>query len=118
MRAAIYADGRSSGIPENIASVIDRRRAMLATSRELISRLEKARANGASNDSLIADLRQWVASLLPSSRRVRLTLNQDGASSVIASTIKRLGTQSIDEGLAGLQHEQQLLAASKPSPTH
>ena len=118
VRAAIYADGSTAGIPENVASVVDRRRAMLETGRELISRLEKARANGASKDTLIADLRKWGASLLPSDRRVRLTLSQDGARTMVAGAIKRLGTQSIDEALTGLQRDEQVLAASKPSPTH
>ena len=48
VQAAIYADGSTSGIQEKIAEIIARRRAMLETGRELISRLEKARANGTS----------------------------------------------------------------------
>ncbi len=117
VQAAIYADGSTAGIPENIAEIVARRKTMLETERELISRLEKARASGASKDSLIADLRQWGASLLPSDRRVRLTLSQDGARTVVAGAIKRLGTESIDEALSGLQQDQQVLAASKPSLT-
>src|ERR1700687_4235445 len=40
IQAAIYADGASSGVPEKVAQFIERRRAILETTRELIHRLE------------------------------------------------------------------------------
>ncbi len=52
LQAALFADGSSAGVPERVAQFIARRRAILATTRELIQRLEKS-----------ADLKQWSESL-------------------------------------------------------
>jgi len=58
MRAALYADGSSAGIPEKVAQVVARRRTVLETTRELIDRLEKARSAGASKTTVIAGLKR------------------------------------------------------------
>src|SRR5260370_16091535 len=42
IQAAIYADGTTSGIPAKVTQFIDRRRAVLDTTRELIRRIESA----------------------------------------------------------------------------
>ncbi|MGA3189973.1 MAG: hypothetical protein ABSF22_22940, partial [Bryobacteraceae bacterium] len=38
LTAAIFADGSTAGVPEKVTQFIDRRRAVLATTRDLISR--------------------------------------------------------------------------------
>src|SRR5450759_1422217 len=63
VQAALYEDGASSGIPEKIAQLIGRRTSTLETTREVIRRIEKAQSSGTSKASLIADLRQWAASM-------------------------------------------------------
>src|SRR6185369_5875730 len=42
MRAALYADGSTAGVPEKIAQLLDRRRIMLETVRQVILRMESA----------------------------------------------------------------------------
>lgn len=44
LRAAVFADGSSAGIPEKVAQFVERRRFTLETTRELIHRLESAQA--------------------------------------------------------------------------
>src|SRR5450755_3441969 len=44
LQAALFADGSSAGVPERIAQMVERRRFILGTVRELIARLEKAKA--------------------------------------------------------------------------
>jgi len=61
MQAAIYADGTSSGIPEKITQLVERRKAVLETTRELIRRLEKI----SDSTAAVADLKQWTDSMQP-----------------------------------------------------
>jgi hypothetical protein len=117
VQAAIYADGSSSGIPERIAQLIDWRRAMLEADRELIRRLQKERADGASKSDVIADLKQWRAGLPPPDRGLRRSPSPDAARGAVAGAIKRLDTQSMEEVLAALRRDELVLAASKPSLT-
>ena len=53
MQAALYAGGASAGIPEKIAQLLDRRRVMLETIRQLIGRHRK----GAGGEH--AEIRSW-----------------------------------------------------------
>src|SRR5689334_18420529 len=45
LTAALYADGNDSGSAVRVTQMIERRRAILKTKRELISRLDKAKAD-------------------------------------------------------------------------
>ena len=54
LRAAIYADGSTAGVPEKIALLTGRRKAQLEVARELIKRLEVAE-----------DVSPWIESLKP-----------------------------------------------------
>jgi hypothetical protein len=65
VQAAIYADGTSSGIPEKVAQLVERRRFILETTRELIRRLEEAQSAGVAKTALIADLKEWSESMQP-----------------------------------------------------
>src|SRR5450759_4803617 len=68
MQAALYAGGATAGIPEKVAQLLDRRRATLDTTRQLIARVEKAQAEGTPKPALIASLRQWADTLQPAGR--------------------------------------------------
>src|SRR5580698_3781439 len=57
IQAAIYADGSTAGVPEKVTQFLERRKAVLATTRELIARIGK----GATK----AELTQWADSLQP-----------------------------------------------------
>ena len=95
VQAALYADGSASGLAGKIAQLIECRRAVLATMRELIRRVEKA---GSDKAALVAELKQW-----------------SGASAkVIADAIKRLDSLSPGELLGELRASERRLSASKP----
>jgi hypothetical protein len=103
VQAALYADGSSSGIPEKIAALIDRRRFALETLRKLIERLEKAQSAGAPKTSVIADLKHWADSLQPAGKAKRnsqAAINQAAARPLIADAAASLEEHSFEESLA------------------
>ena len=118
IRAAVYADGSSAGLPEKIDQFVARRRTMLQTSRELIARIENARAAGTAQTALVADLQQWAESLQPAgkgNRNSTAAIGQAAARSMVADSAGRLRTGSIDETLGTLRAAEKALAASKPA---
>ena len=109
MQAAIFADGSSSGIPEKVTALIERRRATLDTTRELIRRLEAGQSP--------ADLKQWSESMpaLPRAQRnSQAAINQAASKGLIGETAAQLGTRSAADALAALRTKERALAASKP----
>jgi hypothetical protein len=117
MRAALYADGTSSGIPEKVTQLLERRRFLLETTRGLIGRLEKAQSAGTANAALIADLKQWSESMQPppKARQSQTTINQAAARGVIGQAIGQLNETSLDAALGRLRAAERSLAASKPA---
>ena len=115
LQAALFADGTSSGIPEKITQLIERRRCLLDTTRQLVHRLEKP---GAAKAELVADLRQWSDAFPPAGKANRNSeafINQSAARALIAETIARLDRLSLEETLAGLRVAERAFAASKPT---
>ena len=113
MQAAIFADGSSAGIPEKAAQIVERRRAILATTRELIARLEKP----ADKADTVAALKQWADSLQPQGKASRspAAANQAASQILIRDTAKQLDSGSLDSTLAVLRASEKRLAASKPA---
>ena len=114
MRAAIYADGSTAGLPDRVELMIGRRRAALETTRELIRRIQKA--GGA--DAAKTDLEQWsdgMPALTRANRATSVGINQLMAKSLIAEAVKRLDSESTDAVVARLQESERVLAAAKPS---
>jgi hypothetical protein len=114
LQAALFADGASSGVPEKITQLTERRRFLLATTRELVTRLEKP---GAASPALIADLKQWSESLQPAGkpkRETQLFVNQTAARGLIAETVAALEKYSVEATLAHLRASERAIAASKP----
>jgi len=117
VQAAIYADGATAGVPERIAQLLDRRRFLLDTTRELIRRIEKAKADGWNKVAVESDLRQWSDSLPPQGRQRQVTqqsIDQQAGRERIAETISALNAQSFDEVVAKLRTAEDSLASSKP----
>jgi len=80
MRAALYWDGTTAGIPERAAQLVLRHAALLDTTRELIHRIQKG--------ATAADLKQWADSLQSQGRQTRYAqepLNQAAARPLIAA---------------------------------
>lgn len=118
MQAAIYADGSSSGIPDKVAQIIEHRRLMLETTREAVQRLEKAKVASSPKDQLIADLKQWDASIPEPVHKYRFRpkeLNQTDTKAFITDIARKLETQPIDSVLAGLLASEHAMAASRPA---
>jgi len=115
MRAALYADGTSSGIPEKVTQLVERRRFRLETTRELIRRLEKP---GAQKAAAMADLKQWADSLAPQgkgNRNSQAAINQAAARALVSDTAAQLDARPLADTLAALHSSERALAASKPA---
>jgi len=96
VRAAVYADGSTAGVPEKVAEFIERRKQSLAMTRELIGRLEKPGVTG-------GDLRQWGGS------------NNSTERGLIFETASQLDSHPAAEVFAGLRAREKALAESKPA---
>jgi hypothetical protein len=113
MRAALYAGGATAGVPEKVAQLLDRRRVLLETTRQLAGRIEKAQSEGTAKSELLAGLRQWADTLQPAGKGNRnspAAINQAAARGVVAGTAARLDTQSPAETLAVLRGWERALA--------
>jgi hypothetical protein len=118
LTAAIYADGTTAGLPEKVTQLVERRRAMLATARELIGKLEKAKAAGTSASAAAADLKQQaeaLPALTRSTQNQQPAINQSAARTLTAETAGQLGTHSLDETSTWLRAIESRLASSKPA---
>ena len=99
LQAARYADGSTSGIPEKVAQLVERRKFVLEITRELIRRVEKG---GAAKTELIADLTQWSDALPPAGRVNRNSqpgINQAAGRALIADVVTRILKGSLDDAL-------------------
>lgn len=118
MRAALYADGTSAGLPEKVDQLLARRRAVFEATREMIARLEKALAAGTAKAAVAAGLKQWADSMQPAGRGNRnstAAISQAAARSVVSENAARLDARSLEDVLAALQASHRALAASKPA---
>jgi hypothetical protein len=113
MRAALYAGGATAGVPEKVAQLLDRRRALLETTRQLIARVEKAQSEGTPKDDWRVSLRQWADTLQPAgkgNRNSQAAINQGAARGVIAATAARMHRLSLAESLAELRGWERALS--------
>jgi hypothetical protein len=118
LTAAVYADGSSAGAPEKVTQLIERRRATLAATRELIGQLEKARAAGTSAAAATAELTKQAEALpglTRSTQKSQPAINQSAAKALTADTAAQLGKHSIEETVAWLRAAEAKLTASKPA---
>jgi hypothetical protein len=118
LTAAIYADGTTAGVPEKITQLVERRKAILSTTRELIQKLEKLKAVGATSASASADLKdqaEALAGLTRSTQKSQPAINQGAAKTLTMDVATQLGSHSIDDTLTSLRAVEAKLAASKPA---
>ena len=64
MRAALYEDGSTAGVPEKVAQLMDRRRVMLETVRQVVLRMESAQ-DDVTKAGLSGGLKRWADTLQP-----------------------------------------------------
>lgn len=110
IQAAIYADGSTAGVPAKVTQFLERRKAVLATTRELIGRIGK----GATK----ADLTQWADSLQPVGKvkpNAQPVINQAAARALVSEAAAKLGSGSAEQTLGWLRGSEKALAASKPA---
>ncbi len=110
LQAALFADGSSAGVPEKVTQTVERRRSVLATTRELIARIEKG--------ATASDLKQWAESLRAARRAdptAQTTINQAAAHGTISDAAAWLENHSAAETIARLRAAERTLAASKPT---
>jgi hypothetical protein len=114
--AAVYEDGATSGAPDKVKEILDRRKNKLETTRELIQRIEKAKAAGKDKDAVVAELREWAASLAPKGPRgAPVDLIKVATRALVGTTAAHINTAGIDPELANLKKSESELAASKPA---
>ena len=116
--AAIYADGTTSGVPDKVTQLVERRKFLLKTTRELISRLEKAHAAGTAAPAVEDELKQWaetMPSLTKGTQNSQDAINQSAAKTSISDTAALLANHSIEETLTTLRAADAAFASSKPA---
>jgi hypothetical protein len=118
MQAAVYAGGTSAGIPEKVGQLVERRRAMLDTVRQLIGRIEKAESEKTSKSDLMASLKQSADAMQPAGRGNRnsqAAINQAASREVILVTTVGIGRQSPADALTMLRAWEHSLAVNTAS---
>jgi hypothetical protein len=110
IQAAIYADGSTAGVPEKVAQFIERRKAVLETTRELIRRMEKGATAG--------DLKQWADSLQPVGKvkaNSQPVINQSASRGLIMDAETYLNANGAEATLKHLRASEKSLVSSKPA---
>ncbi|MBE0660771.1 MAG: hypothetical protein IH602_23965 [Bryobacteraceae bacterium] len=113
LTGAIYADGSLAGAPEKSALMLGRRKFVIATTGELVERIQK----GGDKAALIASLKEWSAALPPATRPRRNSpeaVNQAAGRELIASACAALEKGTPESVTAGLKAQAAALAAAKP----
>src|SRR5580698_6269986 len=110
LTAAIFEDGSTAGAPEKVTQFVERRKAVLETTRELIKRLEK----GATK----AELQQWADSLQPVGKvkqNSQPVINQNASRELVLGTIGKIDSLSAAGALEKLRASEKALVGSKPA---
>lgn len=105
LQAAIFADGATAGVAERVMRLIERRRAALRTTRELIARLEKG--------ATAAELRQWAESKQTGRGIDGIVTGVERQA--IEAAARRMERAPAGDVLEGLRRSERSLAASKPA---
>jgi len=103
LQAAIYADRSTAGVPEKVTQFIERRKQLLATTRELITRLEKPGTTS-------ADLKTWANSLDSGKRFSQASINAAAARGLIFETAGMLDSHPAAEIVVQLKAHEKVLA--------
>jgi hypothetical protein len=102
LTAAVYADGKTAGDAAKAELILGRRKAVLETTRELIARLEKAKAAGTPKETVAAELKQWADSLPSEGKSRRLTaagVHAAAQRQTIADAAARVEKGSVEQAL-------------------
>jgi hypothetical protein len=114
LTAAIYADGTSAGTPEKITQLIERRKALLTATRELIGKLQKAKSQADAAGELKQQA-EALPALTRSTQNSQPAINQSAAKTLTAETAAQLGSHSVEETVTWLRAIETRLASSKPA---
>jgi hypothetical protein len=118
IRAAIYADGTTAGIPEKVDKLVMRRRFMLETAQDLIRRVEGSVAAKRPADAVAATLKQAADLMVvtPSmDRESQLVLNRTVGHTMFVETASYLNDHSLERTLDWLKAKEKALKESKPA---
>ncbi|HEY3836041.1 MAG TPA: hypothetical protein VGL72_05700 [Bryobacteraceae bacterium] len=118
VRAAIYADGSTAGLPDRVTLLTGRRVFSLTTVQDLIRRTELAQTQNASKDVAAAALRRSAEFMVlaPGSDKMsQASINQAAGRQLFTDTAEYLDKHSIDETLTKLHEWEKALTNSKPT---
>lgn len=113
MRAAVFADGATAGDPDRVSALVARRKKVLATTKDLIARLEKASGQDAA--AVAAELKKWDDSLPGPTRSNRarpegiLAAAEKGCIAEAAAAVQKGG---IAAALSALKEAEKKLSAT------
>ncbi|WP_321476337.1 hypothetical protein [uncultured Paludibaculum sp.] len=115
MQAAVFADGSTAGT-ERVTVLVERRKQVLTTVKELIARLSKAETGGAAGATAAAELRKWDESVPGPTRSNRAKQEGILAAAVkgrIGSTVAALDKATVPEVLASLRADEKKLSGGR-----
>lgn len=113
LAGAIHADGSPAGAPEKTALMLGRRKFVIATTGELIARIQK----GSDKAALIDALKRWSDTLPPATRPRRGSqeaVNQAAGRELIAGACAALEKGSPEGVLEALSASKSALEGAKP----
>ena len=117
LRAAIYADGTTAGLPEKIAQLLARRQFTLDTVRDVIRRVELGQQTKTPKDTLTANLRQAIEFMtLPPGfdKSSQVAINQSAGRAVLTEAAGYLDMHSPEDTITRYRGLEKTLADSKP----
>lgn len=118
LTAAIYADGTSAGVPEKVTQLVERRKATLVATRQLIAKLDDAIKANTPAATLAVELQQQadaLPKLTRSTQKSQTAINQSAVKNATAQAADYLSGHSIDQTLSALHAAEAKLVASKPA---
>lgn len=108
--AALYEDGTSAGETVKLAQLMERRRVLLKTIREILGRVERGES--------VASLREWANSIPAADTKTRRAdpqlVNRLAMKTLIEGYAARLASDGTGPALAALRAREQALTLSKP----
>ena len=117
LRAAIYADGSTVGVPEKVALMVGRRKAQLDAARDLIARLESVKP--AATAEAAEGLSLWADSLKSEGRpdyNSARWVNRAAQRTLVLHFKQKLAAETLADVLARVRAAERQLASSKTTP--
>jgi hypothetical protein len=118
IRAAIYSDGTTAGIPQRVQVLLDRRRAAREAIGELLNRLHAAKSANAVRVNFATSLNRSAEIMTPppnSDKMSTFAISRSITKNYFLEIAAYLDAHTFDQAITLLESKQKELAASKPA---